>query len=219
MDRMKFTSRLTEDDIYKFLSKYGGFISFTVVEGINKTSTELTMRFASNGKIYRLYCEDFGMTVTQIFNSIESTVQEIKPSADDWFCFLKGRFGIEYSIYYANLFDARDIIFDKPKYISRISFNEFVILIKNILSYWCPVNELNMEIIEVESFFQSERRFYVTGPGTLIPYYIRVSDFQIIHPRRLSYKFRTIMEKMFGKEYLEDYKENFKSTICKNITV
>lgn len=219
MDRMRFTSRLTEDDIYKFLCKYGGFLDFTIIDNMKKTPTELIIYFASRGKKYKLYCEDFGMTVTEVFNSVESSVREIRPSADDWFCFLKSKYGMDYSIHYANLFDAKEIIFEKSKYISQISFNEFAILIKNILSYWIPINSFNTDIIEVESFFQSERRFFVSGPGLKKPFYMRVSDFQVIHPGRLSYKFRTIMEKMFGKEYLDDYKKAFKSTICKNITV
>ena len=216
MDKMRFTSRLTTDDIHRFLMKYGGFLDCFIHDNIQKTPSELILYFSNHGLEYKIWCEDFGMRITQ---TQENSTPEIRPSADDWFCFLKSKFGRDYSMHYAQLFHAEDIILNKPQYISQISFNEFSIVIKNILGYQKKWDTSTLSIVEVESFFQSERRFYISGAQLEKPFYMRISDFQVISPRFLSYKFRLVMEKMFGEEYMQSYQKNFKKILHDSINI
>ena len=219
MDRLRFTSRLSSSDIKVFLTIYANMSACKIVE-IVRNVNEVSYYIQRRDSEYLLKCSDFSMKFYWISRDYDAIASEqARPDENDWFCFLKRKFSMEYQIYYANLFDAKGIIFNKPTYISQISFNEFTILIKNLLKYERKFDSSYLEIIEVESFFQSERRFFVSGLGLEKPFYMRISDFQIIQPRAFSYKFRLIMEKMFGKEYDESYSDFLKTMISPDINI
>ncbi len=92
MDRMRFTTRLSKEDVQRFLLKYGGFLNCIILEEYIKTPSDMILYFYNNGYKYKIFCEDFGMRVTQIENGKESVLVEEKPSYDYWFCCVKSKF-------------------------------------------------------------------------------------------------------------------------------
>ena len=191
----------------------------TILEEFIQNNDEIIYYIHWNEQNFVLKCSDFSMKLLKMYDNVEGTVQEVRPDENDWFCFLKHQFGNSYLKHYAKLFDAQDIIFNAAKYISQISFYEFTILIKNILGYKGNIKTSNLQIIEVESFFQSERRFYITCLVSKKSFYMRFSDFQVIQPRAFSYLFRLNMEKMFGSDYLKDYQNTFRNILSINVNI
>lgn len=219
MNRVRFTSNLSNNDIKMFLSIHGNMNGCTVLKRI-QYKNEVIYYIKWNENEYVMRCSDFSMKLLKMYDNVEGKVAMIRPDENDWLCFLRCRFKIKYQKYYARAFNAESIIFNEPAYISRISFDEFVILIKNILSYEKKVNISSLEIIETDSFFQSERRFFISGGNLEKPFYMRVSDYQVICPiRSFSYKFRIVMENMFGKKYMDSYSDSFKNIVNPNLTV
>lgn len=219
MEKIRFTSMLSTDDIRTFLNVNGDMRDSTVLEEVIQSSNEIVYYIHWNNQDYVLKCSDFSMKLLKMYDNVEGVVQEVRPDENDWFCFLKHKFGNNYQKHYAKLFHAEDIIKNVPKYISKISFYEFTILIKNILGYRGEYPTTGISIIELESFFQSERRFFIMCPLSRKSFCMRVSDFQVIQPRTYSYIFRLNMEKIFGNEYVKDYQRTFKDILSMNVNI
>ena len=210
---MRFTSRLSQADIRLFLIKYGGYANCKIHEEFSKKAIELIMYFSCNNVEYKLFCEDFGMRITKINNNIESNISETIPSADDWFCFLKSKFGKEYMEHFAELMDASHVIFDEAKLISKLSYNEMLIIIRQIISENPGImpcyNHLTCNnIIEVESFYRSERRFLIKN-STNDSFYLRISDTGVVTPKLRCDSLSRFLRSKFGEEYTKICNENF----------
>lgn len=217
MERMRFTTRLSKEDVRRFLVKYGGFVDCIIHEEFKKTPSELILYFSDKGLEYKIFCEDFGMRITQIENGIENLITEEKPSSDDWFCFLKSLFGREYTEHFANLMDARHIIFDKAQLISRLSYSEMLIIIRNIIfenpnikKYYQHLT--SKEIIEVESFYLSERRFWIEEP-MFGGFYLRISDTGVVTPKLRNNSLWRFLRGKFGEEHVKLCEENLQSCL------
>ena len=202
MDRMRFTSRLTTSDVHFFLIRYGCFLDCTIHEEYVKKDKELICFFSCEGIEYKLFCEDFGLLVTKLQNDVEMTVPETRPSADDWFCFLKSIFGKEYMEHFANVFHAQRVIFEESHFLSQLSYDEMLIIIRQLLrenKRRYPIKEKIPSIIEVESFYRSERRFWIEDGK----FYLRISDTEVVMPRMNAYALERFMIDRFGEEYLQ----------------
>ena len=105
------------------------------------------------------------------------------------------------------------ILFENSKFLSRVSFDELVIVIKNMIKE-NPKNlfpleiDDDIEIIEKESFFMTERRFLIKKKTTGQCFFIRLSDFQSIRPRLNASYFIRFMAGKFGQEYLKEQQKN-----------
>ena len=65
----------------------------------------------------------------------------------------------------------------------------------------------NLEITEVESFYLSERRFFVKSKTDNRFCFIRVSDFGFVEPRLSNTLFHRLMVDKFGKEYIDSFEK------------
>lgn len=215
MDRMRFTTRLTKDDVNRFLIKYGGFLDCQIQDYYEKKASELILYFYYNGLEYKIFCEDFGMRISIIESNRERPLLEGKPSCDDWFCFLKGKFGREYMEHFATLMNAKSIIFDRAKLISRLSYCEMLIIIRQIINenqnirpYYQHLTSNN--VIEVESFYFSERRFWINSQE-FGGFYLRISDTGVVTPHLKCNSMWRFLRGKFGEEHIKLCNENLKS--------
>jgi len=204
MQRVEYTSQLTSDDIRIFLAKYAGMNFCNISEMYRRT--ELIVFLVNDGIEYMMVCSDFEMRIVKMSTEIEKSHILSKPSADDWFCFLKSKFGINYMKHYAKIFEAKDILFYESKFISQMSYHSMLILIRILLEENNKTLQLdlpNTEIIEVESFYRSERRFLVSDRNK--EFYLRVSDIEVVTPRLNCEAMYRFMAGKFGNDYLLTY--------------
>ncbi len=216
MNLIEFSSRLTENDMKIFLTKYAGFQDCEIsafVEG--KISNEMFCHFQYNGCQYLLKCSDFFMRINSDDNDKEYCFKGIATD-DDWFCFLKSKFGMDFVKQYNEMFNAEAIIKEDSKYISQISYDELIMILKRLVTE-NPLNVIpfkmddDVQFIEVESFFKSERRFLVRHKNTNLHFFIRISDFQVIVPRVNNGLFARFMVGKFGADYINEYKKHIHS--------
>lgn len=224
MNLIEFSSRLDENDMKIFLTRYAGFDNCEVYSlAESKRSNEVICYFCHKGSPYRLNCSDFFMRIHYLSNENKDSYFRGTVTDDDWFCFLKSKFGMEFVKQYIEMFNAKSIIEDESKYISKVPDDELIMILKRIASEH-PIKALpfsmddSVKFIEVESFFKSERRFLVKKECTNLHFFIRISDFQVISPRFNDGLFHRFMVGKFGREYISDY-EKYLFTFFKEDTL
>lgn len=214
MNPIEFSSRLVESDMKFFLSRYAGLTDYEI-SSISKSKhlNEIFCYFSYNDNNYLLSCSDFFMRISNVDNEDKINSFNGNVSDDDWFCFLKSKFGKEYIKHYSEMFNAESIILENSKYISLVSYDELVMILKRIIVEY-PKKQVpfkmgeDVQFIEVESFFNSERRFLIKKRNTNLSFFIRISDFQIVAPRFNNDLFHKFMVGKFGKDYINDYAQH-----------
>ena len=212
------SSKLTLEDFKTFLNNCGIPIS-----DINICELDYHMPavvFNLNSQKYILLYSDTRIAIQDIWlseNDCEINYADLDINLlalllqDSWLAFMYEKFGYEYLLSYPTIGKKA---LKKRNYINLISDFEFKDFIINLLAKHqgkanCFYNIKKEEVIiqELESFYNSERRFLITriSDGTFA--YIKFSDFAIVYPQFVGTSFFTFMVKRFGNSYLQNFRE------------
>lgn len=207
---LRFSSQLTLEDLRKFLTRYAGFRDCIMEENVRPAyANEIYQYFLYEGVSYVLSYSDYYVLLKTIDGDCEEIQENKKFTTSDWLCFLKSKFGAEFVSYYASEFKAEDIVYEESQFLSKISFGELAMILKKMFKESgrgllpFDIDDDDVEVIERESFFQSERRFAIWKKSSDLYFFIRLSDFQSINPRLPGKLFFKFMAGKFGDEYLE----------------
>lgn len=208
-----FVSQLTSEDFDNFFKNCG--VSISDAHMCEWSYQIPTVAFIFNSQKYLFLYSDTEIAIQDIWRTEENIAidfdkVDINTLAmilqDSWLLFMYEKFSYEYILSYPTLGKKS---LKQRNYVNLIDDSEFKTFIIDLVSktrgkvnYFYGINEAEVTIQELNSFYKSERRFVITKNANGDILYIKFSDFEIVYAPIGSKKFFKFMFKRFGDSYL-----------------